>query len=250
MCGSTQGIGLETARQLAGFGARVLMISRNEEKLKELCSSLPNQELEHDFLSANFSEPKQLSEKLTALSDGGNWSNILINNTGGPKGGPASEADLEEFRVAFNAHLICSQILAKFCLSKMKNDKYGRIINIISTSVKQPIQGLGVSNTIRAAVANWSKTLATELGPHGITVNNVLPGATETGRLESLVKSKSSSSGKSIEEVEKAMKSSIPARRFGSPIEIANAISFLASSEAAYINGINLPVDGGRTSSL
>ena len=132
----------------------------------------------------------------------------------------------------------------------MKKNSFGRIINIISTSVKAPIPGLGVSNTIRAAVANWAKTLSLELGPYGITVNNVLPGFTRTNRLKSLIKKKSTILGKSISEVESEMKSTVPLKRFGDASEVANAVVFLSSPAASYINGINLPVDGGRTASL
>ena len=132
----------------------------------------------------------------------------------------------------------------------MKKNSFGRIINIISTSVKAPIPGLGVSNTIRAAVANWAKTLSLELGPYGITVNNVLPGFTNTNRLKSLIEKKSSISGKSTSEVEKEMKKSVPLNRFGEAEEVANAVVFLSSPAASYISGINLPVDGGRTASL
>ncbi len=250
VCGSTQGIGLASARALAENGCRILLISRNENRLVEVAAELPNQELGHSFLSADFSEPHVLSEKLEKIKEESIWANILVNNTGGPKGGPASTADLEEYRIAFNAHLICNQILLRSCLKKMKESNYGRVINIISTSIKQPIQGLGVSNTIRGAVAQWAKTIATELGPFGITVNNVLPGATETARLDSLIESKSDTEGIPLDEVTKKMLAGIPARRFGKAEELANAVLYLASDEASYVNGINLPVDGGRTGSL
>ncbi|RYD78724.1 MAG: SDR family oxidoreductase, partial [Sphingobacteriales bacterium] len=175
---------------------------------------------------------------------------ILINNTGGPAPGPASEATEEQFLNAFNQHLICNHILVQSLLPGMKQEGYGRIINIISTSVKQPIPGLGVSNTIRAAVANWSKTLSLEVAKFGITVNNVLPGATYTGRLQSIIQNKSSKTALPLDEVEQEMMKEIPVGRFALPEEVANAVAFLASPAAAYINGINLPVDGGRTASL
>ena len=250
VCGSTQGIGLATAKLLAENGCRILLISRSKEKLETICNDLPNQDLGHEILAADFTEPHVLQEQLNGLPETDLWANILINNTGGPKGGPASEAELEEYRIAFNAHLICNQILLRFCLPQMRSSNYGRVINIISTSIKQPIPGLGVSNTIRGAVAQWAKTIASELGPDGITVNNVLPGATETQRLESLIDSKAKNESLSKEDVAEKMKAGIPAKRFGSAKEIANAILFLASQEASYVNGINLPVDGGRTGSL
>ncbi|MDP7430930.1 MAG: SDR family oxidoreductase, partial [Flavobacteriales bacterium] len=151
---------------------------------------------------------------------------------------------------AFRMHLVNNQILAQKVVEGMKKDGFGRIINIISTSVKAPIPGLGVSNTIRAAVANWAKTLSIEVGAYGITVNNVLPGFTDTNRLKTLIIKKSSVQGKTEEEIANAMKSSVPANRFGQANEVANAVAFLCSPAAAYINGINLPVDGGRTASL
>ena len=174
----------------------------------------------------------------------------MVNNTGGPKGGPIFEADTDEFTKAFSQHIICNQILVQALVPGMKEADYGRIINIISTSVKQPIDGLGVSNTIRGAVANWSKTLANELGQYGITVNNVLPGFTTTDRLADIIDKAADRTGKSKEEASKWMQSLVPAKRFAQPGEIANAVAFLATEAASYINGINLPVDGGRLSTL
>ena len=175
---------------------------------------------------------------------------ILINNTGGPAGGPITEANIESFENAFKMHLINNQILVQSVIRGMIKEGYGRIVNIISTSVKAPIAGLGVSNTIRAAVANWAKTLSLELGEYGITVNNILPGFTNTNRLKSIIAKKSEKQGIPENEVIKIMMKSIPANRFGEAKETANAVAFLCSPAAAYINGINLPVDGGRTASL
>ena len=147
-------------------------------------------------------------------------------------------------------HLINNHILVQHVVEGMKKEGFGRIVNIISTSVKSPIPGLGVSYTIRAAVANWAKTLSFELAEHGITVNNVLPGFTNTNRLKTLIETKSKTLNKSVEEITKKMISSVPANRFGEAAEVADAIAFLCSQSAGYINGINLPVDGGRTTSL
>ncbi len=252
VCGSTQGIGKATALELASLGANVILVSRTEEKLKTVLAELPNSGSQnHGYLVADFSQPSKLRSALdTWKASQPNPIHILINNTGGPPGGPAHTADIEAFRAAFNQHLVCNQILVQALLEGMKAEAYGRIINVISTSVKQPLDNLGVSNTIRGAVANWAKTLANELGSFGITVNNVLPGATSTGRLHSIIANKAAKSGKTEAEVTEAMKSSIPAKRFAKPEEVAYAIAFLSSEAASYINGINLPVDGGRTKSL
>ncbi|WP_422007207.1 SDR family oxidoreductase [Roseivirga pacifica] len=251
VCGSTQGIGKAIAEELANLGASVTLCARNGEKLEAVRASLFHTSgQKHQILVADFSKPQELKEKMSAQIDAGNQYHILINNTGGPPGGLAIDADLEEFRIAFNQHLICNQILAQACVPAMKEAVYGRIINIISTSVKMPIPGLGVSNTIRGAVGNWSKTLANELGAFGITVNNVLPGATATQRLSSIIENKAKKLGKTAEEVEDEMKKEIPANRFASADEVAAAAAFLASPAAGYINGINVPVDGGRTGCL
>lgn len=174
---------------------------------------------------------------------------IWLNNTGGPKAGPLSEASPDEMERAFRGHVMSSQVILRTLLPGMKSVGYGRIINVLSTSVKIPIANLGVSNTIRAAMANWAKTLAAELGPSGITVNNILPGYTETPRLESLA-SGAAKNGKSEADVKQEWAAQIPLRRLGDPRETASAITFLASPAAAYISGVNLPVDGGRTGSL
>jgi 3-oxoacyl-[acyl-carrier protein] reductase len=182
--------------------------------------------------------------------DNGGVANILINNTGGPPPGPANSAPIEEYRNAFNQHLINAQQILLALLPSMKASGYGRIINVISTSVKQPLNGLGVSNTVRGAVANWGKTLANELGPFGITVNNVLPGATNTTRLDSIFKGRAAKQGITPEQAAENEKLHIPARRFAEPEEFADAVAFLCSPSASYISGINLPVDGGRTTCL
>jgi len=251
IAGSTQGIGRASALEMASLGARVILLARNEEKLEEVKKELNTGNSQwHRFIVADFSKPQVLREKLeTELADEAEL-HILVNNTGGPPAGKASEADVDEFTKAFEMHLICNHHLMTLCTPLMKKAGYGRIINVISTSVKQPLPNLGVSNTIRGAVANWAKTLANELGQFNITVNNVLPGPTNTARLEAIAERKSKSGGKSVEEVIHQMGNATPMNRVGEPEEVANAIAFLASPAASYINGINLPVDGGRTSCL
>ena len=250
VCGSTQGIGKASAIALADLGANVTLIARDEAKLKEVVSELPNKYQDHHYIVADFSNADEVGRKVADdLKRVGTY-HILVNNTGGPAGGAVFSASIDAFEKAFTQHLKCNHILAQTVVPGMKEVDYGRIINIISTSVKQPLDGLGVSNTIRGAVANWSKTLANELGEYGITVNNVLPGATSTERLSEIIKNKAAKTGKSTEEISRSMKNSIPAKRFAQPGEIANAVAFLASEAASYINGINVPVDGGRTKSL
>lgn len=252
VCGSTQGIGRAAAIELANLGASIVLLARNEESLKQVKDELSaEQNQQHDFIVADFSKPDELKTRVAEyLNANSSPIHILINNTGGPPAGKAIDAKTDEFISAFQTHLICSQILVQALASGMKSEKYGRIINVISTSVKQPIPNLGVSNTIRGAVASWAKTLAGELGEFGITVNNVLPGFTKTQRLESIIENKANKTGKTTEQIEAEMQSETPAKRFAEVSEIATAIAFLASPAASYINGINLPVDGGRTTCL
>ncbi len=250
VCGSTQGIGKAAALELAALGATITLMARDENKLKETLTALPRSHAQHHrYLVADFTDPDQV-EKAIQHHVTNYPVHILVNNTGGPPGGLAIEAHPSEFIKAFSAHLICNQLLVQAVVPSMKKEHYGRIINIISTSVKIPLKGLGVSNTVRGAVANWAKTLSVELAASGITVNNVLPGATMTGRLEALAQTRATKTGRSYEEVMAEMVAEIPAGRVGEPHEVAAAIAFLATPAAAYINGINVPVDGGRTGSL
>lgn len=251
VCGSTQGIGKACAIELANLGASIILIARNEEMLKQVKQLLSvDKGQQHTYLVADFSKPYELKQTVSHYISRHGSIQILVNNTGGPASGPIKEAMPEEFVQAFNQHLICNHILAQVCLEGMKTGGYGRIINIISTSVKQPLNNLGVSNTIRAAVANWSKTMANELGQFGITVNNVLPGATLTQRLTSIINNKAEKTGRKQEEITREMCDEIPMKRFAESSEIAQAVAFLASPSASYITGINVPVDGGRTSCL
>jgi len=248
VCGSTQGIGEASAIELAKLGANITLIARNENKLLNVINELDkSQGQSHSFVCVDFSDTEKLKEEVNLLK--GNH-HILINNTGGPAAGPIADAKTDSFEDAFRMHLINNQILVQKVVTSMQKEGFGRIVNVISTSVKAPIPGLGVSNTIRAAVANWAKTLSIELGMYGITVNNILPGFTNTNRLKSLITKKAEVQRKSEEEIVNEMKSQIPAARFGEANEVASAVAFLCSPAASYINGINIPVDGGRTKSL
>lgn len=250
VCGSTQGIGLASAIELAAFGANCILLARNEDSLQKAVAALPtSMGQQHQYQVADFDDLPQVKsaiENIVAAST----IHILINNTGGPKGGPITEAAEEEFTGTFSRHIICNQVLTKAVIPGMKAAGYGRIINIISTSVKIPLANLGVSNTIRAAVAGWAKTMANELGQFGITVNNVLPGFTDTGRLQSIIKDNAAKNNFTTEQVAAAMKKDIPAQRFGAAAEIAAVVAFLACPAASYVNGTSIPVDGGRTGSI
>lgn len=251
VCGSTQGIGRACARELAEAGAHIVLLARDETRLKEEKIELDRiNHLNNDYLVADFNDWKQVESVVKSFVAKSNPIHILVNNNGGPAAGLITDARPEAFEVAFTQHLLCNQVLVQAVMEEMIKADYGRIINIISTSVKAPLHGLGVSNTIRAAVGNWSKTMANELGKYGITVNNVLPGATMTGRLSQIITNKAARTHQEVAHVEEEMLGEIPLKRFAKPEEIAHAVTFLASPAAAYINGINLPVDGGRTASL
>ncbi|MEJ7610598.1 MAG: SDR family oxidoreductase [Ferruginibacter sp.] len=251
VCGSTQGLGFASAVELAKLGATVTLVARNEEKLRDTVKKLDSTKVQqHSYLVADFSDPENVRAAITSFIEAGKTAQILVNNTGGPAGGTALDAKPEEFTAAFSAHLICNHLLVQALVPGMKAAGYGRIVNIISTSVKQPLKNLGVSNTIRAAVANWSKTLANELGSFGITVNNVLPGFTKTTRADYIIEKKMKDTDKSEAEVMKEFVAEIPAGRIGNPEDFGAAVAFLCSPSAGYINGINLPVDGGRTGCL
>lgn len=251
VCGATQGIGRACAIELALLGASVTVLARHADALRQLVRDLPraNAAQQHDFLVGDSTDTDGLR-----LAAGGLVTkrpvHVLVNNTGGPPPGPVHGAQIEAFLAAYRAHLIANHVLAETVIPGMQATGFGRIVNIISTSVKEPIAGLGVSNTTRWAVASWAKTLATELAPFGITVNNVLPGSTNTQRIRQIVATRAEKSGASVADAQQAMEREVPARRFAEPAEIGAAVAFLASPAAAYITGVNLPVDGGRTRSL
>lgn len=247
VCGSTQGIGLATAIELAQAGATCILLARNEVRLKEAISQLDaSSGQEHGFIMADFKDPLSVQAAITPLTTA-EPIHILINNTGGPEAGPIEAAQAAAFTAAFEQHLICNHLLAQAVIPGMKAAGYGRIINIISTSVKAPIKNLGVSNTARWAVAAWSKTLAGELAPFGITVNNVLPGSTITGRLKAVITAGAKARNVPEATVEQEWLNEIPMKRFGEASEIAALAAFLASPAASYITGTSIPVDGGKT---
>jgi 3-oxoacyl-[acyl-carrier protein] reductase len=248
VCGASEGIGRATAFSLADQGASVVAVARSEARLGQVLEELPGKD--HTFIAVDLNHHNEVRERIEKnLSDSGPFE-ILINNSAGPKGGLIQEANLDEFAQAFHQHLLTSQLLSQLLLPGMKAQGYGRIINVISTSVRVPIPGLGVSNTVRAAVAAWAKTLSQEVAAYGITVNSILPGFTKTGRLASLLAQAATSAGKTGDEVADEWKAMIPARRFADPEEVAGVIAFFASPAAGYVTGTTLAVDGGRTPAL
>jgi len=250
VAGSSQGIGLASAQALASLGASCTLIARNEEALKAALTTLDTTKgQQHSYLIADFSHPEEVSATINRYAEH-EQVHILVNNTGGPPAGPIVSATTSAFLDAFRQHLVCNHLLTTAVIPGMQHAGYGRIINIISTSVKIPLRNLGVSNTIRGAVASWAKTMANELAQFGITVNNVLPGATATGRLDAIINNKVNKTGVSRDEATEEMLAEIPAKRFGRPEEIAAMVAFLASPAAAYVNGTSIPVDGGRTGSI
>ncbi|MBX3363901.1 MAG: SDR family oxidoreductase [Phycisphaeraceae bacterium] len=251
VCGASAGIGRACAVELASLGATVTVAARSADKLAALAAELPRPGGQnHAALVLDLSKPVEARQAVTTrVAEAGAY-HILINNTGGPPSGPLLEATAAQFLAAFETLLLTAHHLVQVVSPGMKQAGYGRIINIASTSVKQPIQGLGLSNAVRAAVANWAKTLSQELGGFGITVNNVLPGYTDTERLQMLFEARSGKSGQSVEAIREEVVRSIPAARLGRAEDIAAAAGFLASPAAGYINGINLPVDGGRLGCL
>jgi len=252
VCGSTQGIGWAVAQGLAAAGADVVLLARDPERLAQAALSLreAHGNVNVQTLAADFDQPEAVAAALNAHLAENPAFDVLINNTGGPPGGPLLNAHLAELELALHRHLFANHLLAQRVVPGMKSRGYGRILNIVSTSVYEPLKGLGVSNTTRAAVAGWAKTLSKELAPHGITVNNILPGATRTQRLSSLIEKKAAQTGAAQAEVEAAMLAEIPMGRFAEPEEVAALAVFLASPLGAYITGASIPVDGGRMAKI
>lgn len=251
VCGSTQGIGRASAEAIAAAGAEVVLLARDPETLRMVRNELPaGNGLQHDVLVADFTKPDSVRAVVTRYLEAHKGFEILVNNTGGPPSGAIFDATEAAFRAAFEMHLFCNHVLVQALVPGMKSAGYGRIVNIISTSVREPIKGLGVSNTTRGAVASWAKTLSKELGPFGITVNNVLPGYTRTGRLSQVINDRAAAASQTADAIERAMIADIPLGRFAAPEELGAVVAFLASPAASYITGVSLPVDGGRLSSL
>jgi 3-oxoacyl-[acyl-carrier protein] reductase len=251
VCGGSEGIGKAAATALAHMGCTVTLLARDKERLIAVRDALPALSgQKHRCIVSDMEDLMALKESvLDAVAKTGGF-HVLLNNSGGPSAGPLIHEPIDKFESVFRQHVLSAQTLTQLLLDGMIASGYGRIINVISTSVKAPLPNLGVSNTVRGAMSSWAKTLASEVAPWGITVNNVLPGATDTARLRNLIASKALKTGRTEEQVAQEMQEEIPLGRFAQPEEVAHAIAFLASPRAAYISGINLPVDGGRLKNL
>jgi 3-oxoacyl-[acyl-carrier protein] reductase len=250
VCGASEGIGRAAAHELALLGADVTVLSRRADALERVVAELPRgRGQRHGYIAADVARHDALRAQAQALA-AGRPVHILVNNTAGPPGGPLQSADADAIVEAFSRHLLANHLLVQAVLPGMRTDGWGRIVNVVSTSVREPIPGLGVSNTVRGAVAGWAKTLSRELAGDGITVNNVLPGFTRTGRIDQIVRARAEKEGRGEAEIEAAMRATVPAGRFAEPHEVAAAIAFLCSPAAGYINGVSLAVDGGRMQSI
>ena len=249
ICGASRGIGAATARIMAKAGANVILASRSENQLNTLLSEISSLgKGVHQILVLDLEDTDSLEGRIQPILDQGPI-HILVNNAGGPPGGPLLDASVEELAQPFTRHLHAAHTLVKLLTPGMIIADYGRIIQIVSTSVREPIPNLGVSNTLRGAMASWAKSLSRELHP-SITINNVLPGFTDTERLGSLAQSIHERTGKSIEAIHDGWMSQVPIERLIDPLETASVIAFLASPAAGAIRGVSLPVDGGRLRSI
>jgi 3-oxoacyl-[acyl-carrier protein] reductase len=249
--GSSKGLGLASAKALSTLGASVILVGRSEDVLNKALTTLDTSKgQQHSYLVVDYHQPQQVKASAQKLISEGSTIHILVNNTGGPHPGPAIDMSPEDYANAFQTQLVNFQTLAQTFVPGMKAAGYGRIINLTSTSTREPLTAMGLSNTVRAAVANWGKSLASELGSFGITVNNILPGMHLTDRGESLIASRVKTTGLTKAEVERAMLADIPAGRFGDPEDFGEVLAFLCTPSAGYINGIDLPVDGGKLKGL
>ncbi|MBS0570789.1 MAG: SDR family oxidoreductase [Proteobacteria bacterium] len=251
VCGGSQGIGRAAALELAQLGANVTLLARSREALQAVVDTLPktHSAQAHACIVADANDHAGWRDAIQALVRA-QPVQILINNSGGPPGGAAHAAKVEDYVATFRQHLGASQIALQVVLPGMRAAGFGRVVNVISTSVKEPIENLGVSNTVRAAVAGWAKTCSRELAPFGITVNNVLPGFTQTQRLTGLIAAKAKASGKAEDVIAQEMLAAVPAGRFADAGEVAAVIAFLCTPAAAYVSGVSIAVDGGRTHAL
>lgn len=250
ICGSTEGIGKAIAINLCKEGYAITLISRNLEKLKILKAELNLiKSNDHSFIQTDFDKPEEINYCLSKVDNLKLGKLVLVNNVGGPPPKEILECSINDFQRVFNKQVLSFSEVTKYFVPKMKEEKWGRIINIIGTTILEPIPGLGLS-VIKGATANWSKALSVELGKYNITVNNVLPGPTKTRELDTIIEIFAEKANKTKEEFIKDSLGRIPLRRFAEPAEIADGVAFLSSDKASFITGTNLKIDGGFTTCL
>lgn len=245
ICGASRGLGLACAEKLAVEEVKVILLSRNKDILSERVSKLNSKGIKAQFISADLS----IIEEIPAIVKKAEsfWGNvdILINNAGGPPSGPNLSFNADVWIHSFRQNFLSAEELTKLLIPAMAESRWGRIINLTSITVKQPVKDLILSNSIRMAVIGWAKTLSLEFAAAGVTINNIATGYTLTERINELAAVKAEQSGRDAEEVIEEMASKIPMKRMAKPEEIASAVAFLASDAASYITGVTLPVDGG-----
>jgi len=244
--GATQGIGAGIAIELAKCGANVTVMSRNEAKLKNFTAELPviHPDQKHKYLVVDFSDFGNYKKIIKEYFES-HPVDILVNNTNGPEPGLATEKNVEDYQKAFDLlfKTVCETTL--LALPHMMEQNNGRVINVSSLSVKEPINNLALSNSIRSAVMAWAKTLSNEVAKHNITVNNILTGYFDTDRIKKLVSNESQQTGTSEEDIRKARENKIPMKRLGKPEEYGHLVAFLASEYSCYLTGASIPLDGG-----
>ena len=248
--GATNGIGKAIAIRLAASGASVCIMARNKSKLEKVVNELDrSRNQKHKFLEVDFSNYNLFSKSIKYFFET-NYIDILVNNTQGPDGGSALEKSIDDYQSAFDLLFKCAVKTSLLALTNMRDKKWGRIINVASISVKEPLNYLVLSNSLRSALVTWSKTLSVDIAKFNITINNVLTGYFNTERLKQLNSKKAEKLGINISKIEDKIKDTIPMKRFGNPEEYANLVCFLASEKSDYITGINIPIDGGFLKSL
>ena len=243
--GSSKGIGLAIAQRLASSGANVTLMARNESALRKAVSELDQSKGQnHQFLIVNFSDYKGFSKQIDEYFKKNNI-DILVNNTQGPLPGKATEKEINDYQTAFDLLFKCAIHTTSLAIRNMKNQSWGRVINVSSISVKEPLNNLVLSNSLRAAIVTWAKSLSIDMAEFNITINNILTGFFDTERLNQLSAAKAKLQRKTTSEINNEIKSIIPMKRFGKVEEYANLVCFLASEQSAYITGTNIPIDGG-----
>jgi len=251
VCGSSKGLGKATAKCLALEGASVILCSSNPDNLQKAKRDIQEvSTAEVTAISANLSEHDDVSRLIEILFKQYSCIDILVNNTGGPPPGKFEELSIDAWRKAYEAMFVSAVMLTQSVLPGMKSQRWGRILNITSIAVKQPVENLILSNSIRAGITGFARTLANEVASFGITVNNILPGFTRTERLVNLAEETAGRKGVSIEEAYQTWVKDIPMNRLGEPEEFGNVVAFLASERASYVTGASITVDGGWVRSL